>query len=399
MFLIWHVLFIFGIVFLSINVYLWFLACASFLPERKRVQRVQRVQRGRPRTRFAIIVPAHDESKVIERTMTSLGEIDYPDELHEIVVVADNCSDDTAQIARACGATVFEREDDANRGKGFALDWVFKKLEQNPFEAVVIVDADTIVAPDFLTQCDVRVQNGEKAIQGYYDVIDPEGSPMSSLSYLGFVLNRNLRYTGRTRLGGSSNLLGNGMCFTREITDKYGWPASSVVEDLEFEIILNLDGIRVSFAPEARIFAEMPETFEQSTTQRSRWDLGKFQIRNKYVPRLLMKAITRLSVNCFDRAIELCIPPYSILWGFSFLLFVGALAVSIMDEFDELFTVWSAGLGASVAYVLLGLIVAKASWRIYRNLLYAPFFIIWRMNIILKGSVSKATEKWIKTER
>jgi len=393
MILIWYVLFILGILFLSINVYLWFLGCASFLPERKRARG------GAPRTRFAIIVPAHDESKVIERTMKSLGEIDYPGELHEIVVIADNCTDDTARIARACGATVFEREDDANRGKGFALDWVFKKLEKNPFEAAVIVDADTIVAPDFLTHCDVRVQAGEQAIQGYYDVIDPEGSPMSSLSYLGFVLNRNLRYTGRTRLGGSSNLLGNGMCFTRAITDKYGWPASSVVEDLEFEIILNLDGIPVSFAPEARIFAEMPETFEQSTTQRSRWDLGKFQIRNKYVPRLLMRAISRFSVNCFDRAIELCIPPYSILWGFSFLLFVGSLAFSFMYGFDELFAVWAAGLGASIAYVFLGLIVAKASWRIYRNLLYAPFFIIWRMNIILKGSVSKATEKWIKTER
>ncbi len=393
MLLIWYILFFFGLLFASINAYLWFLALASFLPDRKRAPA------GPPSTRFAIIVPAYNEAKVIGRTMESLKEIDYPDDLHEIVVVADNCTDETAQIVRDCGATCFEREDDANRGKGFALDWVFKKLAQNPYDAVVIVDADTVVAPDFLTKCDLRVRSGEDAIQGYYDVINPEGSPMSSLSYLGFVLNRNLRYTGRTRLGGSSNLLGNGMCFTRAITDKYGWPASSVVEDLEFEILLNLDGVRVSFAPEARIFAEMPDTFEQSTTQRTRWDLGKFQIRNTYVPRLLKKAVTRLSLNCLDRAIELCIPPYSILWGFSFLLFVGALVMSCMYTFDELFVVWSAGLGASIAYTFLGLVVARASWRIYRNLLYAPFFVMWRMNIILKGNISKATEKWVKTER
>lgn len=391
--LIWHGLYLLGLIFLFINAYLWFLALASFLPERRLRKE------GPPKTRFAIIVPAYNEEKVIERTMNSLGEIDYPSELYEIVVIADNCEDSTARIARGCGATVLERTDEENRGKGFALDWAFGELAQNPFEAAVIVDADTIVAPDFLSRCDLRVRNGQKAIQGCYDVIDPEGSPMSSLSYLGFMLNRNLRYTGRTKLGGSSNLLGNGMCFTREITDRYGWPARSVVEDLEFEIILNLDGIRVIFAPEARIYAEIPNTFEQSTVQRSRWDLGKFQIRNKYVPRLLKKAVTRLSLNCLDRALELFIPPYSILWGFSLLLFAGSLAWSLIEEFDELFTVWSAGLGASIVYVFLGLVVAKANWRIYRNLLYAPFFILWRINIILKGSVSKATEKWIKTER
>jgi len=394
MFLIWHVLFIAGLFFLFINAYLWFLAVASFVPERKGKGGAD----SGKETRFLIVVTAHNESKVILRTIASLKDLDYPAELREIVVIADNCTDDTARIAVENGVTCLERTDAEKRGKGFALDWAFKRLADRPYTAAVIVDADTIVAGDFLALLDRRVRQGEKAVQGYYDVINPESSPMTSLSYLGFVLNRSLRYRGRTRLGGSSNLLGNGMCFTRDIIDRYGWPAKSVVEDLEFEILLNLEGTRVAFDSDARIFAEIPNTFEESATQRTRWDLGKFQIRNKYLPRLLRAAASGLRLNCLDRALELIIPPYSILWVLSFALFALAAAVS-WGTIDALFLVWAGVIAASILYVLLGLVVARAGWRIYRNLLYAPFFILWRVKIIMQGYFSKAADSWVKTER
>jgi cellulose synthase/poly-beta-1,6-N-acetylglucosamine synthase-like glycosyltransferase len=394
--LIWHVLLIAGLTFLFVNAYLWFLALASFVPERKG-KIPSDLRRG---ARFVIVVPAHNESKVILRTIESLKSLDYPADLREIVVVADNCTDDTARIAVENGVTCLERTDAELRGKGFALDWAFKRLADRPYDAAVIVDADTIVAGDFLALIDRRLSSGEKAIQGYYDVINPESSPMTSLSYLGFVLNRSLRYRGRTRLGGSSNLLGNGMCFTREIIDRYGWPAKSVVEDLEFEILLNLEGTRVAFDSDARIFAEIPNTFEESATQRTRWDLGKFQIRNKYLPELLRRGFGKLKLNCLDRALELLIPPYSILWVLTFTLFALAAAVSwSRGEIDALLIVWSGVIAASVLYVLLGLVVARAGWKIYRNLLYAPFFLLWRVKIITQGYFSKAADKWVKTER
>lgn len=406
MYVIWLILFALGILFLFINAYLWFLAFASFLPERRKAPdgaadgaaQSASETRSAEATRFAVIVPAHNESKVIQRTLDSLGELDYPADRVEVVVVADNCTDDTAAIVARNAVRCLERTNPDERGKGFALDWALKQLADDPFEAAVIIDADTITARDFLTQLDLRVRQGEKAIQGFYDVIDPESSPMTSLSYLGFVLNRSLRYKGRSRLGGSSNLLGNGMCFTRDITDRFGWPAKSVVEDLEFEIVLNLNGIRVAFVPEARIFAEIPGTFKESATQRTRWDLGKFAIRNKYLWPLIEKGLTQFRIGCLDRALELFIPPYSILWVLAFVLFVLAAATTGL-RFDPLMGVWSAGIGASVLYVLLGLVVAQAGWRIYRNLLYAPFFILWRVKIILQGYFAKTTERWIKTER
>jgi len=391
--IIWSVLLVLGLLFLLVNAYLWFLAFASFLPDRKPDAGLS------PASRFAILVPAHNESKVIQRTIDSLADLDYPGELYQVVVIADNCTDDTAEIVKRNDVTCLERTNAEKRGKGFALDWALGELKEVPFDAAVIVDADTIVARDFLRIVDGRLRQGEKAIQGYYDVINPEGSPMTSLSYLGFVLNRNLRYTGRTRLGGSSNLLGNGMCFTRDITDRFGWPAKSVVEDLEFEIQLNLEGTRVAFVSEARIFAEIPNTFEESATQRTRWDLGKFHVRNTYLPRLVKKGLKELNLNCFDRALELLIPPYSILWMLMLALFFLAAGLSLFTGFDLLLAVWCGVVGSSVVYVFLGLIVARASWKIYRNLLYAPFFLLWRVKILIQGTLTKATSQWVKTER
>ncbi|UCD58619.1 MAG: glycosyltransferase, partial [Candidatus Hydrogenedentota bacterium] len=210
MFLIWYALLVLGVGFLLIAAYLWFLAFASFRPERRRGMHTPSEKH------FAIIVPAHNESKVIRRTISSLKNLDYPVAKYEIVVVADNCTDDTAQIVRESGVRCLERSDEDKRGKGFALDWAFTQLKGAPFDAFVIIDADTIAERHFLRAMNQRLCEGEKAIQGYYDVMNPEKSAMASLSYLSFVLSRNLRYKGRTRLGWSSNLLGNGMCFASE---------------------------------------------------------------------------------------------------------------------------------------------------------------------------------------
>jgi len=389
---IWYTLFILSGVFLLITLYLWFLACASLWPEKRQPPDSDSEKR------FAIIVPAHNESKVIRRTIDSLKGLDYPAAGYEIIVVADNCTDNTARIVRDSGIKCLERADTERRGKGFALDWAFKQLKGNPFDAFVIVDADTIMDRDFLRAMNQRLSRGEKAVQGYYDVISPEKSPMASLSYLGFVLSRNLRYKGRARLGWSSNLLGNGMCFSKEIIDRYGWPAKSIVEDIEFEMLLVSDGIRVDFAPEARIYAEIPGSFEDSTVQRTRWDLGKFGVRNQYLPRLFREGIRRRDLGCFDSALELIIPPYSLYWFLMLTLYAIAVAVSWGDV-DSLFLLWSGVLAASILYAFLGLIIARAGWKIYRNLLFVPLFLLWRVKIVVQGYFSGAATQWLKTKR
>ncbi len=385
-----------GGLLLAVMVYLWFLAVVSLLPPKKHAKP------GKPRTRFAILVPAHNEATVIGATLKSAEKLDYPAALFETVVIADNCTDETARLAMAYRVSVLERKDEEQKGKGFALQWGFDALKKaggfEGYDAFVIIDADTIFEPHFLGAMDKRIAKGEMAIQGYYDVINPGASPMASLSYLGFALSRNLRYKGRTRLGWSSNLLGNGMCFSKEVIRRFGWDATSIVEDMEYAVMLRLNGIRVSFAPEALVFAEIPRTFKDSKIQRSRWDIGRFQVRNKYLVQLVGEAIRKRDLGYLDTAMELLIPPFSLFVVLCFSLFGLFLAFSFR-EFDTLSMMWSTIIFALVAYILLGLTKAKAHWKTYVNLLYAPFFLMWRVGTVIWGYLHKVGEHWIKTER
>lgn len=385
-----------GCVLLVVIAYLWFLAAVSLVSAKKPFKP------GNLRTRFAILVPAHNEASVIEATLRSAEELNYPAPLFETIVIADNCTDETAQFAMGFRVSVLERKDEKRRGKGFALQWAFEDLKEkgkfDSYDAFVIIDADTVFEPSFLRAMDTRLTGGEMAIQGYYDVISPEGSPMASLSYLGFALNRNLRYKGRTRLGWSSNLLGNGMCFSKETIRRFGWGATGIVEDMEYAVMLRLNGIKVTFAPEALVYAEIPETFKASRIQRSRWDIGRFQVRNRYLVRLMKEAFRKRDIGYLDTAMELVIPPFSLF----VVLYVAGFVLFLLSSFaalDALSIIWFAGTFMLGAYIVTGLIKARAPRKTYAYLLYAPFFLAWRVKTVVWGYFAKAGKQWIKTAR
>lgn len=385
-----------GGLFIGAIVYLYFLASLSLMPQKNRSRSQE------PTTKFAIIIPAHNEVTVIKNTLESIRRLNYPKGLYETIVIADNCDDETAQVVKEYGVCCFERIDKKRKGKGFVLQWAFDHLKAEKkfadYDAFVIIDADTIMDPDFLRAMDSRIAGGEMAIQGYYDVINPEVSPMASLSYFGFVISRNLRFKGRTRMGWSNNLLGNGMCFSREVIDRFGWGATSIVEDIEYAVMLHLNGIKVSFAPEAKIFAEIPTTFNQSRIQRSRWDIGKFQIRNRYLVKLLKEAIRTRDISYLDTAMELVIPPFSLFVILAFVLFGLFIAISY-NGLDALAVIWFTIVSAIIAYVMIGLLIAKAKWKTYRNLIHAPLFVFWRVKTVIWGYVFRVGKQWIKTER
>ena len=385
-----------GGVFIVAIGYLYFLAILSLIPQKNR----RRSQE--PTTKFAIIIPAHNEVTVIKNTLESIRRLNYPKGLYETIVIADNCDDETVQVVREYGACCFERIDKKRKGKGFALQWAFDHLKAEKkfasYDAFVIIDADTIMDPDFLRATDSRIACGEIVIQGYYDVINPEVSPMASLSYFGFVISRNLRFKGRTRMGWSNNLLGNGMCFSREVIDRFGWGATSIVEDIEYAVMLHLNGIKVSFAPEAKVFAEIPTTFKRSRIQRSRWDIGKFQIRNRYLVKLLKEAIRTRDISYLDTAMELVIPPFSLFVILAFVLF-GLFIATSYNGLNALSVIWFSVIATLTVYVLTGLVMAKANWKTYRNLIHAPFFVLWRVKTVIWGYVFRVGKQWIKTER
>src|SRR5262249_2700768 len=151
----------------------------------------------------------------IGRLLASLTKLDYPTRLVDVCVVADNCTDTTASIARASGARVYERDDESERAKGFALRWLIQQLqaERRAYDAFVVIDADSVVAPNLLRAMDARLERGARVIQAYYSVLNAQDSAVAALRYAALAAVHYLRPLGRSALGLSTGLKGNGMCF------------------------------------------------------------------------------------------------------------------------------------------------------------------------------------------
>ncbi len=375
-----------GLSLLLIFGYLFFLAAVSLRPEKGK-------KRYPARTRFGIIIPAHNESDLIGHTLAQAQAVDYPRDLYEVIVIADNCVDDTEEIARSYGVTCWRRRDIDNRGKGNVLHWVFPRLlEYGDHGAYLIIDADTHMDADFLSVVNSHFCGGAKVVQGYSQVRHPERSPMESLAFLGFALNRNLRYRGRSRLGWTTNLMGTGMCFLREVIAQHGWNTTSMVEDIEYEMFLHLNDIRVSFATDAKISVELHKSVQQSKGQRTRWDIGKFEVRNRFLPKLLKDFFRKKDLSYLDSSMELILPPFSLFCVI--VLICCTLFFGFEDEGWRInFYIWLAIFFCLVSYILVGLATVKTNVKVYRSLLYAPFFIVWRSWIIFLEFLKKNKQR------
>ena len=372
---------------------------------------------GDPTHHFAILIPAHNEALLLPETLASLDALDYPRDLYEVHVVADNCTDQTAAVARKLGATVHERQNPAERGKGYALQWLLARIWQEPAgpaaDAFVIVDADTVVAPGFLRVMDARLAGGERVIQGYYAVRDPGRGTAVSLRYAAMAVLHFLRPQGRMVLGGSAGLKGNGMVFAAEVMQAHRWPAS-ITEDIELHMDLILAGERVTFAPDALVWAEMPDTLAEAQTQNERWERGRVELARRYVPRLLHEARGAAQQGrrgraflLFDAALEHLIPPFSLLAALSGvgLLLAGLLAVpgrgrrkrACLPGVNLLLGV--ALLAGQAIYLLAGLRLVRAPRQVYQSLLAAPRYVLWKLLLYLGVLSGRGKDDWVRTAR
>jgi 1,2-diacylglycerol 3-beta-glucosyltransferase len=377
---------------------------------------------GSPANRFLVLIPAHNEERLLPATLASLNNLDYPRSLFAVHVVADNCNDRTAAKARQGGATVHERSDRQRRGKGYALQWLLQRLWQagEPHDAVVILDADTVLSANFLQVMDARLTRGERVIQAYYAVRDPGGSWSVTLRYAALAVLHYLRPLGRMALGGSAGLKGNGMVFAADVLRRHQW-SPALTEDIEFHMDLILNGERVLFAPDAVAWAEMPHSLADAHTQNVRWERGRLEMARRYVPRLLREAIaTRKgrvegqSFPLFDAAMEHVIPPFSILAGLNTLSLIAAVMLpsgknkaaalnSRRRPFSKL-KLLNIALGVAAAtgqvlYLFAGLHLARAPRRAYRALLYAPWFVLWKGWLYLRVLLGRDRDGWIRTKR
>jgi hypothetical protein len=356
-----------------------------------------------PSRRYVVLIPAHDEERLIGSALDSLAQLDYPAELVGIHVVTDNCTDATASIARARGAEVHERVAPADGGKGPALQWLLERLcsRGEPHDAVVILDADTVVSPNLLTVIDAEMTAGAQAVQVYYAVRDADVSPITAFRAAALSVRHFLRPLGRTTLGGSCGLYGNGMAFAAPVLKSHRW-TNHLTEDMELQLELLLQGTRVAFGRDARVEAEMPTTIAASRTQHERWERGRLELARRYVPRLVGGAVAGRGagrIASIDASLDLLLPPVSVLVGATAVWSGIVLAAAVAHRrFGLPAGVAVAACTVQTAHVLSGLHMVSAPPTVYRGLLLAPRMVAWKVGLwsrMLRGR----EVAWIRTVR
>ncbi len=359
--------------------------------------------RVKTQRKFACIIPAHNEEFTIRKTIQSFFASEYPSNLYDVIVVADNCTDLTAGVASANGATVCERNDTIHRGKGHALQWCFERLLDDPkhYDAYVVVDADSIVSKNFLRVMNVYLERGYVSIQAADLVAPMPGAWSSEVARVALTLYNYVRPLGRKVVGCSAGLRGNGMCFSSKAIQAVPWQAHSITEDFEYGLLLLFQGIKTVFAPEARVIATMPARPQNAESQRARWETGRFAIIRRYTPRLFKAVIRHPSLTLLDAFIELLTPAFVNMMG----VVIAVIFIELMLPLAGIRStalhveLWSGLLAVCVLYILIGLAASGADSLLFKATLYFPRYLLWKIQLYFKLVINGTVKEWVRTTR
>jgi cellulose synthase/poly-beta-1,6-N-acetylglucosamine synthase-like glycosyltransferase len=352
-----------------------------------------------PTIRFDVIIPAHNEETGIGETIQSLQSVHYPAALRRILVVADNCTDGTADRAAAAGALVMVRKDPNQRGKGYALAHAFAESLADGFaDVIVVVDADTLVSGNLLLAFAARFASGASVVQADYGVRNQRASWRTRLMTIALAAFHGVRSIARERLGYSCGLRGNGMGFRKDVLAAHPPRAFSIVEDLEYGIHLGYAGIRVEYVHEARVLGHMAITERASRSQRRRWERGRQALVSAHFRSLVREAWRRRSPWLLDLAIDLIVPPIGNLVA----IVAGGLAVSLLaaTQFGATTApwLWAAAFAAIATHVVKAWSISGVGPRGLLDLLWAPVYVIWKVTLRF-GDRGRTPEEWVRTKR
>ncbi|MFZ5975827.1 MAG: glycosyltransferase family 2 protein [Bacillota bacterium] len=250
------------------------------------------------------VISARNEERVIGALLSSLQKQNYPRELIDIYVIADNCTDNTVGIAHSMGVNVYERTDTVHVGKGYALEWFFQQIlaqKPNDYDAFCVFDADNIVDTGFFSAMNHKLCCGEEIVQGYRDMKNPTDNWIS-MSYSFHYWSNNLLYhLPRYNLGLSPLINGTGFMVSMNILkENGGWHTKTMTEDIEFSLINIAQGRKIGWATDAIVYDEQPLKFKQSYKQRMRWSVGHLQCFSAYFPLLVKALFKHKNLTIFD---------------------------------------------------------------------------------------------------
>lgn len=345
-----------------------------------------------------VLMPAHNEAEIIESMVTqALRALPAGARL---LVVADNCTDDTAARARVAGANVLERTDPDLRGKGYALAYGVSHLHPAPPEVVVIMDADCVAAPGSLAAIAAEAHRLQRPVQAMYDMVAPPNAGlMQRMAAFAWDFRTRLRAEGFRRLGLPCQLMGSGMAFPWPLLQQVNLATGHIVEDLKLGLDCALAGKPPQLLPSALVSSSFPTNEQGSQSQRKRWEHGHLSMVASQAPGLLWKSLTRRNISLLALTLDMCIPPLALLT-----LLLGAQAV-IASLLSWLGLAWPVAAALSIAtFAILALAVLAGWWKAGRRwisfgeLVSVPWYIVRKLPLYL-GFLTRRQISWIRTRR
>ena len=356
-----YVNFIISILFMACYAYQAVYLVAALLKK-------QKVFQAKKLHRYGVLIAARNEEAVIAQLIRSVRAQKYPEELIDIFVVADNCTDNTAQAAREAGAVVYERHNTYAVGKGYALRFllenIFKNFGEYAYDGFFVFDADNILAPNYVEAMNRTFSDGHDIVTSFRNSKNYGDNWISAGYALWFL--RESRYLNHARflLGTSCAVSGTGFLFSRRVLEETGpWPFHLLTEDIQFSVDQVTRGRKIAFCPEAVLYDEQPTTFRQSWNQRLRWSKGYLQVFRGYGAKLLRGAAGG-SFSCYDMAAA--IMPAFVLSATAIVCNVTAAILGAVHGEDLTIALWSVGqmlLNMYLTLFVLGAITTVTEWR------------------------------------
>jgi cellulose synthase/poly-beta-1,6-N-acetylglucosamine synthase-like glycosyltransferase len=347
---------------------------------------------------LVVLIPAHNEAGTIAATLASVrAELSGSDRL---LVIADNCQDDTASVARAAGAEVIERRDSLRRGKGFALDFGIRHLSRGaPPPIVIIVDADCQLAAGSLDALARRCNETGRPTQARYLMLSPPGAgPLRRIAEFAWLVRNDVRARGLQRLGGPCQLMGSGMAFAWDSVARGQLASGHLVEDLKLGIELAEAGRAPLFCPEARVTSTFPSSREGVRSQRTRWEHGYLSVLLTSAPRLLARSLARANVDLLALALDLTVPPLALLVLMAGAVWAAALALGLLTAWWLALAVGSALLGMIALAVLLAWLRFGRQVVALGDLALAGVYVFAKLPLYLRFLVRRQ-HTWVRSRR
>jgi cellulose synthase/poly-beta-1,6-N-acetylglucosamine synthase-like glycosyltransferase len=353
------------------------------------------IDKARPSV--AILIPAHNETLVISQTLQSImPQLGAKD---QVLVVADNCSDNTADIARHLGATVAERFNKEHRGKGYALDYGLQQLKANPPDVVIIIDADCIISENAIALLAQACMQHKRPVQALYEMqSQPSPSIKALVAAFAWIVKNKVRPLGFKAIGLPCQLMGTGMAFLWQDILLVNLASGHIVEDMKLGVDLTRHNKPPLFLPEVLVTSVFPPTQAATNTQRARWEHGHLSVIVNEAPKLILESIKNKNLGMLGMALDLIVPPLAVLAMLAVAAFITCIFIHQFYAIPLALSMSGTLLMALAVGVLLAWLYFGKDIISFKQLCYAPLYALSKIPLYIKFFFNRQVE-WVRSKR